>query len=261
MIEVLRNKNLTTRFQILVEIANSGPGVQQRDIAKKLDITPQAVSNYISQLTRERLLTSEGRSSYRVTNEGVNWIIKTLRELSNYNTFIQRAVTNISICAALAEDDLERNQKVGLKMKGGLLFASSNKAHEATGITISGAKPGEDVGITNIEGIVPLEVGRVTILRVPGVQNGGSSRVNYNILRAHLDKSAFITSLGLESFVALRKAGAEFCRYGAVEAAIEAAKSGLPPLVVCVDNETSDLIARIEKEGISYELIDAEVNS
>ena len=88
MIEVLRNKNLTTRFQILVEIANSGPNIQQRDIANKLDITPQAVSDYIAQLIKDKMLTSEGRSSYRVTNEGVNWIIKALRELSSYNTFI-----------------------------------------------------------------------------------------------------------------------------------------------------------------------------
>jgi putative transcriptional regulator len=258
MIEVLRNKNLTTRFQILVEIASSGPNIQQRDIANKLDITPQAVSDYIAQLIKERMLTSEARSSYRVTNEGVNWIIKKLRELSDYNTFIQRAVTNISICTALAENDLEKNQKVGLKMEDGLLLASSNKEHEATGITISSAKSGEDVGITGIEGIVPLEIGRVTILRVPSIQRGGSSRVNYQVLREHLDKSDLVTSVGLESFAALRKAGAEFGYYGAVEVAIEAAKSGLRPLVVCVDNETSDLIARLEKERLAYELFDAE---
>ena len=33
MVEILRNKNLATRFQILVEIARSGPNIQQRDIA------------------------------------------------------------------------------------------------------------------------------------------------------------------------------------------------------------------------------------
>ena len=76
MIEVLRNKNLTTRFQILVEIADSGPNVQQRDIARKLDITPQAVSDYIAQLIKEGMLVSEDRARYKITNEGVNWIIK-----------------------------------------------------------------------------------------------------------------------------------------------------------------------------------------
>lgn len=258
MIEVLRNKNLTTRFQILVEIANAGPTVQQKEIARNLSITPQAVSDYIAQLAREGLLVAEGHARYRVTNEGVNWIIKTLRELGDYNAFIQRAITNLSICAAIAADDLKKGQKAGLKMKDGLLFASASQKYEASGITISSAKAGEDVGISGIEGIVPLEVGRVTILRVPGIQRGGSSKVNYDILKQRLAKSDLVTSLGLESMAALRKTGAEFQHYGAVAAAIEAAKSGLKPLVVCVDSEAADLIARLEKERIAYQLFDAE---
>jgi len=257
MIEVLRNKNLTTRFQILVEIASAGPAVQQKEIAKNLNITPQAVSDYIAQMAREGLLVAEGRARYRVTNQGVNWIIKTLRELGDYNTFVQRAITNLSTCAAIAADDLKKGQKVGLKMKDGLLFASSGK-QEAGGTAISGAKAGEDVGITGIEGIVPLEVGRVTILRVPGIQRGGSSKVNYDILKQRLAKSDLVTALGLEALAALRKTGAGFQHYGAVAAAIEAAKSGLKPLVVCVDSEAADLIARLEKERIAYQLFDAE---
>jgi len=170
-------------------------------------------------------------------------------------------VTNISVCAAIAEDDLKKKQRVGLKMKDGLLFASTSKKAEATGITTSSARAGEDVGISGIEGIVPLEIGRVTILRVPGIQRGGSGRVNYKILREHLAKSDLVTSLGLESLAALGKAGAQFHHYGATETAIEAAKSGLSPLVVCVDSETSNLIARLERESIAYQLFDAEESS
>ncbi len=261
MIEVLRNKNLTTRFQILVEIANSGPNIQQRDIARELDITPQAVSDYIAQLIKDKMLTTEGRSSYRVTNEGVNWIIKELRELNSYNSFIQKAVTNISICTALAETGLKKNQKVGLMMQGGLLYASSDVKSKATGVTISGAGPGEDIGITGIEGIVPLELGRVTIARVPGVQRGGSRKVNIQRIKDSLGQNSFIASLGLEAFAALSKAGIEFQQFGAVEAAIEAARSGLNALVVCVENEMSDLIGRLEKEGIKHDLIDADLSS
>ena len=53
MVEILRNKNLATRFQILVEIARSGPNIQQRDIAGKLGVTPQAISEYIKQMVKE----------------------------------------------------------------------------------------------------------------------------------------------------------------------------------------------------------------
>jgi putative transcriptional regulator len=258
MIEVLRNKNLTTRFQILVEIANAGPAVQQREIAQNLNITPQAVSDYIAQLSGEGLLASEGRAHYRVTNQGVNWIIKTLRELGEYNAFIQRAITDLSVCAAIAKDDLKKGQKVGLEMKDGLLLASASRKRGASGTTIDRARAGEDVGISGIEGIVPLEVGRVTILRMPGIQRGGSKKINYDILKQHLAKSNMVAALGLEALAALRKTRSEFQHYGAAAAAIEAAKSGLKPLVVCVDSEAADLIARLEKERIAYQLFDAE---
>ena len=122
MVEVLRNKNLATRFQILVEIANSGPNIQQQDIARKLYVTPQAISDYTRQLVEEGLLVSDGRSKYRLTNEGVNWVIRILRELREYDTLIERAITNISVCAAVAADDLIEGQTVGLEMKDGMLF-------------------------------------------------------------------------------------------------------------------------------------------
>lgn len=255
MIEILRNKNQTTRFQILVEIANSGT-IPQKDIAEKLDITPQAVSDYVSQLINEGLLASKGRFSYQVTNEGVNWIIKMLRDLSQYTAYVRTAITNISVCAAIAESNLERNQKVGLVMKNGVLMATANGSHEATGISISGAKAGEDIGISNIEGIVPLKIGKVTILKIPGVQKGGSKKVNYAGLKKHLYKSPFTLAIGLESFAALQESGAEFCRFGAAEAAIEAAQSGLSPVVVCVDDLISTLLARLQEQNMSYDIID-----
>jgi putative transcriptional regulator len=178
--------------------------------------------------------------------------------LANYNIFVQRAVNNISVCAALAEDELKKSQRVGIKMKDGLLYASPDINDEAKGVTISGAKPGEDVGICNIDGIVPLDIGGVTIIKVPGIERGGSRKVDYNMLKKSAKDSPLIISLGLESYVALRKTGVEFYRYGAAEAAIESSRSGLNPLVVCTENETSELINRLEKEKIRYRLIEAE---
>ena len=257
MTEILRNKNLATRFQILVEIANSGPNIQQRDIAGKLDITPQAVSDYIRRLFEEELIVSDGRSKYRVTSKGVNWVIKVLRELRSYDTFIEKAITNISISAAVADVDLSKGQKVGLEMKEGLLFATSKIGKGATGVTTSDARAGEDVGISDIEGIVNLEVGKVTILKVPGIQSGGSQMVNLDQLRSKITDKKLVGGIGIEALVALHKTTNQpIYAYGVSEAAIEAAKSGLFPLVLCVDDETPSLIGRLGIENIDYELID-----
>lgn len=258
MVEILRNKNLATRFQILVEIADSGSNIQQREIARKLDITPQAISDYIVQLTNDGLLTVEGRSRYKVTNEGVNWTIKALRELSRYSTFVNKAVTNISVCAAVSDCSLAKGQAVSLEMKDGLLVATDQTSEGAKGIAISDAGKGQDVGVTSIEGIVALKIGKVTILKVPNIQRGGSRKVNIGVLLREIKGKPVITAIGIESLVALRQASVNFYIYGAKEITIEAAQSGLQPLVVCVEDELSNLIKSLETENISYELVDIE---
>ncbi len=257
MVEILKNKNLATKFQILVEIANSGPNIQQRDIAKKLKVTPQAISDYIKKLTKEGLITSSGRSRYKVTNEGVNWIIKILREIRNYNSFIEKAITNISVCVAIADNDLVKGQVVSLEMKDGMLFATEKLKSGGRGIAHSDTKAGEDVGIYNIEGIVSLKMGKVTILKVPGVQRGGSNTVDFQLLRNKIAGTKLIGGIGIESLIALKKVNAgPVYTYGVIEAAIEAVHCGLSPVVVCVDDMAASLIARMEDDNITYEFID-----
>ncbi len=257
MTEILRSKNLATRFQILVEIATSQPNIQQRDIAKRLDITPQAVSEHIRELVREGSLISDGRSRYRLTKEGVNWVLKVLRELQSYSVFIGKAVTNLSVCAAVADCDLAQGQSVGLEMKDGLLFATSDIGRGARGVAVSDTRKGEDVGVSGIEGIVDFDMGKVTICRVPGIQGGGSGSVDLARLKTELERKVLTGAVGIEALITLRKLGLEADYfYGVEEVVVEAVKSGLSFLVVCVDEETPRLLKRLEEDGLSYELLD-----
>jgi len=261
MVEILRDKNLATKFQILVEVASSGPNIQQKDVAKKVGVTPQAISDYIRQLSREGLITSDARSKYTVTNDGVNWIIKTLRELRSYNIFIERAITNISTCAAIAESNLIKGQTVGLIMKDGLLFATEKVQDGARGVASSEANAGEDIGVSNIEGIVSLEIGKVTILKVPSIQRGGSRMVDFKKLKKEITDRRLVGAIGIEAIVAVKRATTEsIYTYGATEAAIEAAHSGLNPLAACADDMISALIARLQEQNISYDIIDVTKN-
>jgi len=257
MIEILRNKNLATRFQILVEIANSGPNIQQQDIAKKLYVTPQAISDYTRQLVEEGLIVSDGRSKYRLTNEGVNWVIRILRELREYDTLIERAITNISVCAAVAADNLIEGQTVGLEMKDGMLFATANVEIGAKGIATTAARAGEDVGVSGIEGIVPLKIGKATILKVPGIQRGGSKTVAFEELKKHISDQRLVGAIGIEAMVTLKNLGSSHVYvYGVTEAVIEAVKSGLCPVIVCVDEEIPNLTRKLGEENIDYEIVD-----
>ena len=50
MANVLQSKRESSRFQILVEIAAHQPNLRQKEVASKLGVTPQAISEYIKEL-------------------------------------------------------------------------------------------------------------------------------------------------------------------------------------------------------------------
>ena len=259
MVQILQNKKLATAFQILVEVAANQPNIPQKLIALKIGVTPQAVSEYVRELTQEGYLEATGRSRYRVSQEGVNFILKMAGELEEYSTVVARAVTKISISTAIAWDDISPGQPVGLFMRDGILHAGGTDNNGARGIAVSRARVGEDVGIANLEGIVELKAGEVTIGKVPGIESGGSSRVDRGRLKKLASGKEPVAAIGLEALSALRKIGVEpRYRYGVRQAVIEAAHSGLSPLVVCVDNQITGLAKKLEEENLSYRILDME---
>jgi len=62
---MLQRKSEVTRFQILVEVAASQPQIKQSEIAAKLGITPQAISEYIKSLIEDGMIASGGRGQYK----------------------------------------------------------------------------------------------------------------------------------------------------------------------------------------------------
>lgn len=257
MVEILQNKNAATRFQIMVEIAASGPGIQQKSIAARLGVTPQAISDYIHQLVQDDMVLATGRSNYRVSARGVNWILTILRELHSYAALVEKAVTNITVCAAIAESDIKKGTTVGLKMKNGLLYATARAEGGATGRVLASVKKGEDTAVSDVEGLVELTRAKVTVLQIPVVQRGGSRQVDIDKLRAGLEGMDQVGAIGIEALASLRRAGTEpRYLYGVPEAAIEAAKCGLPFVVVCTEDAVSGLIKRLQEGDLDYELVD-----
>ncbi len=260
--EILQNKNAATRFQIMVEIAASGPSVQQKTIAGKLGVTPQAISDYIQQLVSDKLVISTGRSQYRVSAEGVNWMLAMLRELHGYAGMVEKAVTNITVCAAVADEDISKGQAVGLEMKYGLLYATSRMEEGASGKAISTVKQGEDVDVANVEGLVKLTRGKITILQVPISQKGGSRQANLEKLGKYTSGEKLVGAIGIEAVISLRKINAEpRYLYGVTEAAVEATHCALPFTIVCTEDAIPNLMKRLREEEIEYSLVDLRVKA
>lgn len=258
MIELLSSKSGITKFQILIEVAAHQPNVRQKEIAEKIGVTPQAVSEYIKELVAEGLVNSEGRVRYRITKQGVEWVLENAAEMKRYARFVMSdIISHVSTWTAIAEEDVNVDQEVYLTMRDGLLYVSAREVTNATGTTISSALKGEDVGVTDLMGLIDLENASITVCKIPRVERGGSKNVDLERLKSLVRSKSYLATIGVESLIALRKVGKEpHVMFGAKESVIEAAFHGLSSLVLAIDEEVPGILSRLENENLEYELVD-----
>ncbi|AKB83063.1 MarR family protein [Methanosarcina barkeri 3] len=258
MIKILQTKSGVTKFQVLIEIAAHQPNVRQKEIAAKIGITPQAVSEYIKELVNDGLIVTEGRVRYRITKEGVEWVLENATEMKQYARFVMEdIISHVSTWTAIAKEDMKEGEQVYLKMERGLLYVSSTEKTGASGSVISDASSGEDVGVTSLRGLIDLENATITICKVPRIERGGSRKIDIERLRSLTNSKPYIAAIGVEALIALRKIGiTPNVMFGSNESVIEAAYHGLSSLVVSVDEQVPSLLNRLETENLEYELVD-----
>jgi putative transcriptional regulator len=254
---ILRSKREVSRLQILVEIAEHQPAVRQQEIAEKLGVTPQAISEYIRELVDEGKVSAIGRGNYEVTRSGIEWVLENAESLESYARHIRRdIIQQVSVWTAIAAEDLTQGDEVGVYMKGGFLYAGK-KPLVATGTVIADAKKDEDVGVARLNGIIDHKEGMIHVCKVPRIQHGGSRKINRNKLLEVINGAGVIAAVGLEAFVALKAAGKKpDMFFGAREGVIEAAFHGIDCAIVIVDEEFTDFLKRLESVELAYVIHD-----
>lgn len=255
---VLRSKRQATRYQILVEIAKRQPAVNQQEIADAIGITAQAVSNYLQDFAQEGFVDREGRGRYEVTKEGVDWLISQTDGLRSYVDHVADEVLGqVDVETAIATASVEEGTTVSLRMQDGVLRALPAEAGGATAVTVTSAGPDEDVGITNVEGIVDYELGAVTLVSVPRVQDGGSGAVDPTRVAALAADHDRVAVGGVEAVVAAREAGLDpDIRFGTPEGVREAATKGLDVLLLAAADLIGTHTDALHEQGISYEVVE-----
>ncbi|WP_129114922.1 DUF7839 domain-containing protein [Halegenticoccus tardaugens] len=255
----LEDKRTATRFRILVEIADRQPAVSQGEIAEALGVTSQAVSEYIRALVADGLVEKEGRSRYRVTKEGVDWLFREANAIRRYADHVTEDVLeSVQEDAAIATADVEAGRTVTLTIEDGLLHATPGSDGPATGVARTDAEAGTDVSVTGFEGVIEMDPGRVTVVQVPSIRAGGSRAVDLDDVSTACDGADLVVASGVEAVVALRRAGVEPAATVATgEIATEAAARGQSVTVVA----TSDAVGRVTdalRDGdVAYDAIEA----
>jgi len=254
---ILRSKREVSRLQILVEIAEHQPAVRQQEIAEKMGVTPQAISEYIREMVDEGMVSASGRGNYEVTRSGIEWVLVNAESLESYARHIRRdIIQQVSVWAAIAAENLKTGDEVGVYMKDGFLYAGKSPL-AAMGTVVADAKTGEDVGVARLNGIIDHHEGIIHVCKVPRIQHGGSRKVLKDELLKIIGGTGLVAAVGLEAWIALNAAGRKpDMFFGAREGVIEAAFHGIDCAIVIVDEEFTDFLKRLESVELQYVIHD-----
>lgn len=260
MVDVLETKRAAMRFRILVEIAERQPAVRQGEIAEAMDVTSQAVSDYIRELVEDGYVEREGRSRYSVTKEGVDWLLQSAADVRRYADHVTDDVLGgLQEDAAIAATTISKGDEVGLRVDDGLLTADPNATAGATGRASNDADEGGVVGVTSFEGVMELEAGNVTVYQIPSIRTGSSGDAVDPERFTNLDRDVdMLLCAGVEAVVAARYAQLHpdtWFAPGAVAA--EAAGRGLDVAVIATMDYVGRVTDAVRDAGMSYEVVDA----
>jgi len=252
--KVLRDLREATKLLILLEITKHRH-TRLKSIAEKLEMTVQGISDYMKIMSGESLVQSIG-GEYRATKKGVEFLHENFLKLKDFVNSSMKEMSIVDLCVAVAGKDIKEGEEVGLFMEDGYLIAYPGRSSPSKGVALFNAKKGEDVALKDLEGIVELKPGKITIMKIPSIHEGGTHSLDIaeakracNKVKAHKVAVTDALSKVLASKIDL-KVDMEFA---AVSASLEAAQKGLDILIICSKDSSSEVIAAIESINAALE--------
>jgi len=208
-----------------------------------------------------RRLTDEGLlhvvdGEYRATRKGVDLLQSQFREL---RTFVERAgrtMAFVETTNALAGEAVRRGEPVGLFMESGALVARQGRTSPSTGIAVHDASKGEVLAVRDLEGIVALRPGRITIARLPAARDGRPRVLSAAAMRriAGLARTAAVAVLDVSGLFATRQIGVRpRIEFAAIPGAIEAAERGVDVVLLIPDDRAAEILLAIEAANARLE--------
>jgi len=222
-----------------------------------LGVMPQAIYEYIRDLIDEGMIQASGRGRYEVTREGIEWILQNAETLDNFAKHVRHDIIHqISVWAAITDEDLKAGDRVGVYMRSGIFYASRRQTSANVEVATDTPK-GEDVGIVRLDGIIEHSESVVQVCKVPRVERGGSRNVELDKLKQVIKTVSVVACVGLESWVSLKMNGrVPDLYFGSREGAVDAALHGIPSAIVIVDEFFTDFLRQLEQADLSYEIYD-----
>ncbi len=238
--EPLRDLRRNTELLILVKLLED-PSSKMRDVASDLDITVQAVSQYLSSMRKEGLVRTQG-GRMKPTRKGMQILQEHFASLKGEVDSILRRIMVVDTCVAIAGKEVAKGNKVGLLMEDGMLMAYPDAKSSSSGVSLEDAAVGDDVLVGKLEGIVDMKLGTLLIIEAPSERDGGSKKADVGKAARQIDSLSpgLIVAGDLVGSALLAKATPEFFT---IHAPVESAMSALTRGVAVVFCGTRDSVS------------------
>lgn len=250
--EPLRDLRRNTELLILVRLLEN-PSSKMRDVANELDITVQAVSQYLSSMRKEGLIR-EQKGKLKPTRKGMQILQEHFFLLKAEIDSVLRRIMVVDTCVAIAGKGIKKNESVGLLMEDGMLMAYPGEKSSSKGVAMQDASVGDDILVGKLEGIVDMKLGTLLIVETPSEEDGGSKKADIERARQQIDRLSpgLIVAGDLIGSALLAKATPEyFTIHAPVESAMSALTRGVD-VVFCGTHESVDgiisAISNLRKE-------------
>ena len=127
---VLLSRRDTIRLLILAELMVNRE-CNQRDIARKLKLTPQAISEHFKELINDGYIEVIHKGYYEVTKKGEEWMSKNLFDLHLFSEELLKKIYSKSI-VAISKGKIEKGDTIKYWFSSGFVFAE--KSDDGNGV-------------------------------------------------------------------------------------------------------------------------------
>ena len=218
-----------------------------RSVAERLGLTVQAASHTYRNLSR-RGFVELGGGRYRSTVRGVDWLHTALGSVRDDLAYRLDRLHIVRTTRAVATGRIEKGDRVALEIRDGTLTARSGSGRGSRGRAHSQAARGDLVEVGELEGIVPLPHGALSVLPLPVDRLHDPSLVPATRAVVAAARDGLLLAYGLEAGHVLGRAvpGRPTIRFGVAAAIVEATRLGVDCLLVVVDRDLPRVFEQIQ---------------
>jgi putative transcriptional regulator len=236
-LSTLRRSGAVSDLLFLYECETRDVG-QLRTVAERLGLSVQAASHTFRSLSRRGLVElRDGR--YLPTVRGVDWLHSALGGVRDDLAERLDRLHIVRLTRAVATGPIEKGEMVALEIHGGTLTARAGPGRGSRGRAHSHAARGDLVEVGELEGIVPLPHGRLTVVAVPADRRLDADLAPAMRKALARRSEGLLMGFGLEAGHLLAKACPDrpVIRFGVAAAILEATRLGVDCTLVVVDRE------------------------